>query len=222
MALCVLCGVREQSKHKGVKFGQCCNKCPNHGPWCSAAGVKVMVCKKIAPKKASKALAKGSKKIVSKLSKLVKVTVVGGKVALCVNCHIWPQSKRKGVRKGWCCNKCPTHGPWCSSTLKGSTSTLSVDGSLKRSPSALSGTVKMKPAAAEPAPAADPAPAAEGALCVNCHEFPQSTQKGVRKGWCCNKCPSHGPWCSSKAGVKKKGKQKAASAEAKVPETAAA
>jgi len=39
-------------------------------------------------------------------------------------------------------------------------------------------------------------------LCTRCGEFPQSTRKGVQKGLCCNRCPNHGPWCSSKQSPK--------------------
>lgn len=35
-------------------------------------------------------------------------------------------------------------------------------------------------------------------MCTKCGEFPQSTRKGVKKGLCCNRCPDHGPWCSSR------------------------
>jgi len=34
-------------------------------------------------------------------------------------------------------------------------------------------------------------------VCTKCGDFPQSTRTGVCKGMCCNKCPDHGPWCSS-------------------------
>jgi len=34
-------------------------------------------------------------------------------------------------------------------------------------------------------------------MCTKCNKFPQSMRKGVQKGMCCNRCPSHGPWCSS-------------------------
>ncbi|CAE8634789.1 unnamed protein product [Polarella glacialis] len=43
--LCTACGQFQQSSRKGITRGLCCNKCPNHGPWCSqfqlpaAAGV---------------------------------------------------------------------------------------------------------------------------------------------------------------------------------------
>merc|ERR1719506_1450008 len=35
VSLCTICGEYPQSKRKGVKPGQCCNKCPDHGPWCT-------------------------------------------------------------------------------------------------------------------------------------------------------------------------------------------
>jgi len=35
------------------------------------------------------------------------------------------------------------------------------------------------------------------AMCTKCNKFPQSTRKGVTQGLCCNRCPNHGPWCSS-------------------------
>jgi hypothetical protein len=34
-AMCTRCGKFPQSTHRGVRKGLCCNKCPNHGPWCS-------------------------------------------------------------------------------------------------------------------------------------------------------------------------------------------
>merc|ERR1719487_491695 len=34
--MCTRCGALPCSTRKGVAKGLCCNKCPNHGPWCSA------------------------------------------------------------------------------------------------------------------------------------------------------------------------------------------
>mmetsp|Transcript_20885 Transcript_20885/g.38101 ORF Transcript_20885/g.38101 Transcript_20885/m.38101 type:complete len:269 (-) Transcript_20885:185-991(-) len=256
MVLCVACGVREQSTREGVKKGYCCNRCPNHGPWCTGATIyrKLKKLKKQAPpsKKTT-----GRAKLTGTITKLVKVTVkpgkaapaVAAKVVLCVNCKIRPQSKRKGVKKGWCCNKCPDHGPWCSGegvpcpTSAGSAvaAASSTAGGAKTSskkrpaaaaePSGPAAAVAVCPVASpiaesakatkkRPAAASAAAPAVEGALCVNCHARPQSTRKGVRKGWCCNKCPTHGPWCTGKAGSSSASISAPAAASAAAPQPA--
>jgi len=33
---------------------------------------------------------------------------------MCTKCGEHPQSTRKGIQSGLCCNRCPNHGPWCS------------------------------------------------------------------------------------------------------------
>merc|ERR1719235_467628 len=33
--LCTKCGLHPANPKKGVTKGLCCNKCPNHGPWCT-------------------------------------------------------------------------------------------------------------------------------------------------------------------------------------------
>merc|ERR1719498_2107899 len=43
MALCTICGEHPQSTRKTVTKGRCCNKCPNHGPWCTMHD-RVMPC----------------------------------------------------------------------------------------------------------------------------------------------------------------------------------
>merc|ERR1719201_1139803 len=35
VAVCTRCGTFPQNPRKGVRAGLCCNKCPDHGPWCT-------------------------------------------------------------------------------------------------------------------------------------------------------------------------------------------
>ena len=38
-------------------------------------------------------------------------------------------------------------------------------------------------------------------LCSRCGKFLVNHRKSVRRGLCCNKCPNHGPWCTSNANL---------------------
>ena len=38
-------------------------------------------------------------------------------------------------------------------------------------------------------------------LCSRCGKFLENHRKSVRRGLCCNKCPNHGPWCTSNANL---------------------
>lgn len=38
--LCIRCGTFPQNPRKAVKAGLCCNRCPQHGPWCTKHAVK--------------------------------------------------------------------------------------------------------------------------------------------------------------------------------------
>lgn len=68
----------------------CCNRCPEHGVWCTSL----------------------ERFPVPPAKKRRLNHTCGGQ--LCTRCGLFPASKRAAVQAGLCCNHCPAHGPWCT------------------------------------------------------------------------------------------------------------
>jgi len=108
-----------------------------------------------------------------------------GESEMCKKCGDFPPSTRKNVQKGLCCNRCPNHGPWCTSQCTDHQPSLNLAEESTQQPDPV------------PASAKGSKRTGESKMCKKCGDFPPSTRKNVQKGLCCNRCPNHGPLCTS-------------------------